>query len=169
MDSNLLQRMSARKYLSMTLERTHDLPADPGLFLQSNSRTSFNFSQEIAMGPEAFGFLLDYVTQPDDARKSVEACSSAFEAGMPGVTPLKEVKEVDLGRWKLKLGTVEATLQVRSQGTHPHASDVADDPARWLGPCSLGNGRHSRSGHGQRPGSGAGSLHRAGLGQANGA
>lgn len=65
------------------------------------------------MGSEAFGFLLDYVTHPDDAREPTEACFSAFEAGMPGIIPMKEVKEVDLGCWKLKVGNVEANLWVR--------------------------------------------------------
>ena len=113
MDSDLLQRMSARKYLSMTLERMFHLPVHPGQFLQSDSRTGFSFGPELAMGPEAFGFLLDYVTHPDDAREPNEPCFSAFEAGMPGIIPLKEVKEVDLGRWKLKVGKVEANLCVR--------------------------------------------------------
>lgn len=114
MDSDLFQRMSARKYLSMTVERIYHLPVDPGRFLQSDSRTGFNFSPELAMGPEVFGFLLDYVTHPDDARKPIEKCFSAFEAGMPGLIPLKEVKEVDLGRWKLQVGSVRANLRVRS-------------------------------------------------------
>lgn len=115
----MLERMSARKYLSMTLEGTYNLPVDPGLFLQSDSRTSFNFSQELAMGSETFVFLLNYVTIPDNTRKSVEACFSAYEAGMPGIMPLGEVKEAELGHWKLKLGNVRATLRVRSQEIHP--------------------------------------------------
>ena len=113
MDSDLLQRMSARKYLSMTLECMYHLPVDPGRFMQSDLRTGFDFSPELTMGPGTFGFLLDYVIHPEDTREPVKACSSAFEAGMPGIIPFKEMKEVDLGGWKLKVGDVEAHLWVR--------------------------------------------------------
>lgn len=104
----------------MSIERQYNLPVDPGMFLQSDSRTSSNFGRELAMSPETFEFLLDYVTHQDDARASAEACSSAFEAGMPGVMRLEEVEEeVDLDRWKLKLRGVVVSLQVR---THENSS-----------------------------------------------
>lgn len=138
-DPDFLQRMSARKYLSMTIERKYNLPVEPGLFLQSDSRTSFNFGPELAMGRESFEFLLDYVTHPDDARTSVENCSSAFEAGMPGVMPLKEVNEQALGRWRIKLGTVTNILKVSSQRLLCHTSTMADDSAESVGPRALGN------------------------------
>lgn len=113
MDSDLLQRMSARKYLSMTLERMFHLPADSGWFSQSHQTTGFSCSPDSAKGPEASKFLLDYIIHPDNAREPVKACCSAFEVGMPGIIPVKEMKEVDLGCWKLKVADVEATLRVR--------------------------------------------------------
>lgn len=167
MDSDLLQRMSARKYLSMTLECMYHLPVDPGRFVQSELRTGFDFSPELALGPETFGFLLDYAIHPDDAREPIKACSSAFEAGMPGIIPLKEMKEVDLGCWKLKVADIEANLWVRQEKMHPSVSDMADDSARCSGPRSLGNRSYRKFAHDQRPRSGASSLYRARANQAN--
>jgi hypothetical protein len=103
-DSDMLQRMSNRKYLLMSLETQYNLPVDPAVFLQSDSRTSSNFSQELALGSKAFASLSNYVTPPDHTRKPAKPWSSAFEAGTPGVMPLEAVEhDVDLGRWKLKL------------------------------------------------------------------
>lgn len=114
MDSNLMQRMSNRNYLSMSIERQYNLPVEPSAFLQSDSRTSSDFGRELAMGPEAFGFLLGYLTRPDDAREPAKSFSSAFEAGTPGVMRLEEVEqEVNLGRWQLRLRGMVVFLEVR--------------------------------------------------------
>lgn len=110
---DMLQRMSNRKYLLMSLEIKHNLPVDPAVFLQSDSRTSSNFSQELALGSKAFVSLFNYVTPPDHTRKPAKPWSSAFEAGTLGVMPLEDVEhEVDLGRWRLKLRGRVIRLQV---------------------------------------------------------
>ena len=118
-----MQRMSNRKYLSMSIERQYNLPVDPSAFLQSDSRTSSDFGRELAMGAEAFEFLLGYLTHPNDAREPAESFSSAFEAGTPGIMLLEEVEqEVDLGRWQLRLRGMEVFLEVRitwELGTRP--------------------------------------------------
>jgi hypothetical protein len=118
MDDDMLRRMSNRKYLSMSIEHQYNLPADGTVFLQSESSTGSDFSQEVAMGLKTFTFLYDYVTLPCQMLEPYQPWPSAFQAGTPGVMRLEDVEQaVDLGRWKLKLRGMVIFLQVRRPET----------------------------------------------------
>lgn len=113
LDPDLLARLSARKYVSLSRERALRIPAhSPSTFLQSASLTTSNFSSEIAMGPEAFQQANDYVNGRSDQPAANQRSLSLFEADMPGVMTAEEVREqIDLGSWKLILGSRATVLE----------------------------------------------------------
>ena len=100
----MLQRMSIRKFVSMSREREFNLSATaPGIFLQSENATCSGFDKEVNMGLEGFRSLAEYVQTSPSAEPERTDYSSVFEARMPGIMPIAEVAaKIDLGAWRLK-------------------------------------------------------------------
>ena len=87
-------------------------------FLQSDRTTASDFVAESRHGLEAFKAAFRYARGPEDeaaSRKAAEKYVSTFDAGMPGIVKLEELttKEDVLGHWRLKLGKIEASLEVK--------------------------------------------------------
>ena len=101
----------------MALERTLGFSANPlAIFLQSDRVTTSNFQEELNMGPSAFKLALEYIDWQDQKQDPKgEKTTNVFTAGTPGALSLKDLeREVDLGRWKLKLGQRLVDLEVKS-------------------------------------------------------
>lgn len=100
----MLQRISIRKFVSMSREREFNLSATtPGVFLQSENVICFNFTGELDFGLEKFKSLAEYVQTPPLAEPERTDYSSVFESRMPGIMPMAEVAaKIDLGAWRLK-------------------------------------------------------------------
>lgn len=112
----MLQRMSVRKYVSMSRERHYNISLQSPDFLQSSNTSAFDFTQEVDLGLQEFASLLDYITKPG-SKETVDfekEHSSAFEARTPGVMTLEHVRrEINLDEWKLKLGDITVKFEVR--------------------------------------------------------
>lgn len=116
LDSDMLQRMSIRKFVSMSREREFNLSATtPGIFLQSENATCSDFTKEANLGLEAFTSLAEYVQTSPSAEPERTDYNSVFEARMPGIMPMAEVAaKLDLGAWRLKFEPyTNVTLSVR--------------------------------------------------------
>lgn len=127
LDPDLLARLSARKYVSLSRERALSIPAhSPSTFLQSDALTTSNFSSELAMGQEAFQQANNYVNGRSDKPAARQSSLPLFEAETPGVMTADEVREqIDLGGWKLVLGSRATVLEnlvgwEGSEMTDPH-------------------------------------------------
>ena len=83
------------------------------------------------MGPSAFKLALEYIDWHDQKQDPEgEKTINVFTAGMPGALSLKELeREVDLGRWKLKLGQRLVNLEVKS--TSHLGTSVAMNATNW--------------------------------------
>lgn len=112
----MLQRLSIRKFVSMSREREFNLSATtPGIFLQSENAVCSDFTKELNLGLEAFTSLAEYVQTPPSAEPERTDYSSVFEARMRGIMPMAEVAaKIDLGAWRLKFEPyTNVTLSVR--------------------------------------------------------
>lgn len=100
----MLRSLSARKWVSMSLERILGIsPESPLTFLQSDAVVSPNFDNELDMGPERFKYFLEYVNGPEEVGIS-QRPTTAFEAEMPGAMTKEEVdNEIDLGQWRMMI------------------------------------------------------------------
>lgn len=113
LDSGLLARLSARKYVSLSRERALEIPThSPSTFLQSDALTTSNFSSELAMGPEAFKQANNYVNGQSEDSAATQTARSLFGVDMPGVMTADEVREkIDLGSWKIALRSTVTELE----------------------------------------------------------
>ena len=110
-----MQRLSARKWVSMTVERALEVPANSfTTFLQSDRATASDFRAEVKMGPERFKLAYEYMNGHDyEQTLRANEASDVFHAGTPGALSLEDLDEtVDLGQWRLKLGLRLAKLEV---------------------------------------------------------
>lgn len=117
LDSDMLQRMSIRKFVSLSREREFKLSATtPGIFLQSENATCSDFTMEVNLGLEVFTSLTGYVLTSPSAEPERTDYASVFEARMPGIMPMAEVaSKIDLGAWRLKIKSyTNVTLSVRN-------------------------------------------------------
>ena len=112
----MMQRLSARKWVSMGLERALELSAGSLTpFLQSEQATTSNFQKELDMGPSQFKLALGYIGQDQEQGSESKDASDVFQAGTPGVMSLEELEEkVDLGQWGLKLGQRLVKMEVKT-------------------------------------------------------
>lgn len=154
----MLQRMSIRKFVSMSREREFNLSATtPGIFLQSENATCSDFSKELNFGLEGFTSLAEYVQTSPSAEPERTDYSCVFKARMPGIVPIEEVAaKIDLGAWRLKLEPyTDVTLSVRKSGPPPlftlffwsyvillHPQRPRTDLWQYLGPGRLGRKRY---------------------------
>ena len=114
LDSDMMQRLSARKWVSMDIEKALNIPPSSlTTFLQSDLATASNFHRELSMGPKKFNLALEYIHGPEQSSRADDA-TDVFHAGMPGTLSLEELEEtVDLGQWRLKLGQSLFKLEVK--------------------------------------------------------
>lgn len=102
LDADYLARLSARKYVSIYLERQLHLP--------THKITNVN---DLGLDKASLQLFQDYQREntPDDTDGL-----NAFAAGMPGLIPLDDVDdEIDLGGWSLKFGNMFVHLEVGQQ------------------------------------------------------
>lgn len=115
-----MQRLSARKWVSMAVERALDVSFNSlTIFLQSDRVSASNFRKELSMGPSKFKLALEYINGQDPNQDSEgKEASDVFHAGTPGALSLEELEEqIDLGQWKLKLGQRLINLEVKKHHT----------------------------------------------------
>ncbi len=118
LNQDFLNRLSARKYVSMSHERRLEIPTTSTCcFLQSDSMTASDFTKESRLSLDAFKDAFNYVNGPENEAASTKATrkyTSALEAGMPGLMSLNELvaNEDLLGQWRLRLGDIMVTLEV---------------------------------------------------------
>ncbi|MCJ1426608.1 Arginyl-tRNA--protein transferase 1 [Sticta canariensis] len=114
LDSEILQRMSVRKYVAMSRERLFNLPATSNVSI-SNQASIGELAQRFNLDLESSNSLSEYLKSPVQSSTTVEpeiSFESVFEAGMPGVMTLDQVRqEVDLGQWKMKYGNIHCKLE----------------------------------------------------------
>lgn len=149
----MLQRMSIRKFVSMSREREFKLSATiPGIFLQSENATCSDFTMEVNLGLEVFTSLTGYVLTSPSAEPERTDYASVFEARMPGIMPMAEVaSKIDLGAWRLKFKSyTNVTLSVRNPPPPffviscrsyiilLHSQRLRNDLWQYLGPGRLG-------------------------------
>lgn len=155
LDSDMLQRMSIRKFVSMSREREFNLSATtPGIFLQSDNFTCPDFTKEVNLGLEVFMSLAGYVLTSPSAEPERSDYDSVFEARMPGIMSMAEVaSKIDLGAWRLKFKSyTNVTLSVRNPNPSSpfflifcrsyiillHSQRLRTDLWQYLGPGRLG-------------------------------
>lgn len=116
LDSNMFQRMSIRKYVSMSRERLFNLPATSDVFVP-NQAIIGELTEKFNLDPESSKALFEYLkpsVQNGSTTEPEASFESVFEAGTPGVMTLEQVRqEVDLDQWKMKYGTTIYKLEVR--------------------------------------------------------
>lgn len=117
LDMDPLQRLSVRRWVSMSLERAWSLPptVHPS-FMQSASTFSADFQEELTMGPENFKLALEYIYGPEEESFETQSkqCSTVFQAKMPGAMSIEEVQDrVNLDQWRVRLGKRLVHLQVK--------------------------------------------------------
>ena len=116
----MVQRLTARRFVSMALERTLALPAkseDVEKLLQPSRLAASRLDAKLEMGNVMYDKALEYVNGAGSGPELVSLPSSAnvFEAGTPGALSLAEVKShVELGRWGLVIGDKVVKLEVSS-------------------------------------------------------
>lgn len=83
--------------------------------MQSDKIVSSCFDEEVAMGRDNFLSAFEYIHEPrEDDRHNSRRPTTVFEARMPGAMTTEEVEDqIDLDRWKLKLGRRLVELEVR--------------------------------------------------------
>ena len=112
-----MQRLSARRWVSMTVERALEIsPNYLAVIFECYQATTSNFQKELSMGPSEFKLALEYINGQDQ-EQNIEGkeASNVFHAGTPGALSLKELEEkVDLGQWNLKLGQRLVKLEVKT-------------------------------------------------------
>lgn len=110
-----MQRLSARKWLSMAVEQALEVPPNSlTTFLQSDQVNASDFRKELDMGLNRFVFAIEYINGSDHEQGSrAKDAMDVFHAGTPGALSLEELEEtVDLGQWRLKLGQSLIRLEV---------------------------------------------------------
>lgn len=114
LDSDMLQRMSFRQYVSMSRERLLNLSATSNDSV-SNQAAVREFAEKVNLDLEGFKSLSEYLKSPAQNRymAKLETLKSVFEAGMPGVMTLEQVQqEVNLDQWNMKYGKTICKLEV---------------------------------------------------------
>lgn len=143
LDSEMMQRLSTRKWVSMAAERVLEVSSNSlTIFLQSDRTTTSSFRKELNMGPSKFKFALEYINGQDQKQDSEgEEVSNVFHAGTPGALSLEELDEkVDLGQWSLKLGQRLLKLKNLAGWDESQTSDsssikgIAAELAACIGP-----------------------------------
>ncbi|KAL8698381.1 MAG: hypothetical protein Q9224_001875 [Gallowayella concinna] len=96
LDEDHLARLSARKYVSMSMERHFHLPPNKVTNVKE-------LGLSIDTGDQQLVDQLDYYQE--DHRPLTDGLNSALAANMPGLMSFDELQRViPLGRWKVKLG-----------------------------------------------------------------
>ena len=110
---DMQKRMSARNFMSMTLERSLKIPLDPDE-LELSFLESPHLDEKIDIGNVQYKQASEYIMGPHPEASAGRQFASVFDAGMPGALSLAELKEsVNLGEWKLRVGSKILSLQVR--------------------------------------------------------
>ena len=114
LDSDLLQRLSARKFVSLTLDRQLRVPASAeelSGFLKSATQTNKHLLKPLEIGNVKYRRVIDYLS--DDEDNKAESPEGVFASSMPGAMSIEELEtEVDLGAWLIKIGDEIVMLEV---------------------------------------------------------
>ena len=104
LDADMLQHLSDRTWVSMSIERYLQTP---------------QFQQKLDVHPVTYKTALEYMNalndrDNSDARKDA---NTVFEAHMPGAMTVDEVREqIDLDHWRVQVGDQLVQMKVRRQG-----------------------------------------------------
>ena len=146
LDSDLLARLSSKKYVSMSRERHLGLP--PLSASNGSVESKVDAGSSESKGESELletGKLKDdskYIAGEEDSdQKARHEEGSLFDVGMPGVMTTEEVlAQTNLGAWKLKLGAMILELQdlgdwEETEVTERHTvKGVAAELAATIGP-----------------------------------
>lgn len=128
LDSDMLQRMSVRKYVSMSRERLLNLSVTSNVSI-SNQQTVDVFAEKLNLDPESSKSLSKYLESPAQNGSTTEldtSFESVFEAGTPGVMTLDQVRQdVDLDQWKMKYGEIICKLEDLATWEESEISDIS--------------------------------------------
>ncbi|KAG8531023.1 uncharacterized protein KY384_004380 [Bacidia gigantensis] len=104
LDADLRERLNARAFVSMALERTLDIPserADLQTFIQ-DLLDAARPNQAIDIGNVKYETALDYVRGSKYGHPATKEFSDIFRRGMPGAMSLDEVRRSDVfPKWKI--------------------------------------------------------------------
>ncbi|KAL9104188.1 MAG: hypothetical protein Q9163_000840 [Psora crenata] len=109
LDKDMLQRLAARRFVSMALERILSLPANPAdveEFSKSSAAATSRLDGKLEMGNVKYEKALEYVNGGvlDPEPSGLPNSTNVFEVGTPGVMSLAEVKgSIKLGEWGLSI------------------------------------------------------------------
>ncbi|KAL9127097.1 MAG: hypothetical protein Q9217_003972, partial [Psora testacea] len=146
LDTDMVQRLSARRFVSMALERSLALPAKPEdleKLLRSSSPTASRLDEKLEMGNVKYDTAMEYVNgvASDPEPSILPGSTNVFEAGTPGAMSLGEVmRNIDLGQWGLVIGNKVVRLEDLTGWEESSMSDsdtikgIAAELAACIGP-----------------------------------
>ena len=116
LDSDLLARLSLRKYVSLSRERRLNIPPEP-------IPASVDLARDTLApllgppSPETLEDLSDYIKAQVDPLELHAKDRSIFEARTPGAMTLEEIeRDIRLGEWNIRIQGFMAQLQVSHIG-----------------------------------------------------
>ena len=116
LNSDLLHRLSARRFVSLTLDRRLRVPTNPDDLSQlfhSELETRCDLQNPLESGNVRYKKAIYYVKEDRNEEGSLP--EGVFDSGMPGVMSLEDLKaETNLGKWPVRVGNQIAMLEVRN-------------------------------------------------------
>ena len=136
LDEDMRQRLSARRFMSMTLERSLKLPAtsEETEMLLHSSEPPTVLNDKLEIGNLRYSKAIDYAQGRDSKSPAHSDVSNVFKAGTPGVMSRAEVEDrVNLGQWRFSVGNQIVRLEVNQYQRIFDLLTITD-----LGSCALG-------------------------------
>lgn len=112
LDSDLLARLSLRKYVSLSRERRLNIPPEP---IPASVELARDTLAPLSgpPSPETLEDFADYIKAQVDPPELHAKHRSVFEARTPGAMTLEEIeRDIRLGEWKIRIQGIMAQLQV---------------------------------------------------------
>lgn len=112
LDSDLLARLSQRKYVSLSREKRLNIPPEP---IPASIELAREKLAPLLNGPspETSEDLTDYIKAQNDPPELHAKDKSIFEARTPGAMTLEELeRDIPLGEWKIRIQGTMAQVQV---------------------------------------------------------
>lgn len=114
LDTELLQRLSARKFVSLSLDRRLRIPASAEAlfqFLQFATQTNPQLLEPLEVGNLKYKTALDYLKPEID--QEGKPFKGVFDSGMPGAMSVEELmEESDLRSWLIQVGDQVTLMEV---------------------------------------------------------
>ena len=113
LNADILQRLSARVYVSMSRERRLGLPPTS---ISASMRVSPGGSSnpEVSYNDDDIDYIEQRRQESESRRRKQD--NSIFEVGMPGVMTVEELqRDIELGKWDIKLASLIVKLEVQTR------------------------------------------------------